>query len=284
MINIPEYQQYNGEKCIALMDNSSLAFMDELNKKSFSCDKVLEFYDLILIPGWVMEEVEDSKYRVAYVEKLRAEGYPVYSIDETKYSFLTGFEEINLYYIVSAVISKVPELMRYIRQNVVKNDLLDLDSAEVWIKKFHDEWPILGNKLLTGRVKKKNAGEISLAILAEIFSWYYCSVDTLTIFTQDADAYDFQMNGERKLKGNKNFTAVLKNPLSVGFKSNDFILSYMYRKGLLKIENIKQLRCASRRLIYVKGKTDSSSVYCDEVVSSGKFVGLIDDCSVQILF
>lgn len=75
MLNIPEYKEYGGETKIALMDNSSLAFMHELSQRSYPSDGILSVYDLILIPKWVMEEIEDSTYRSTYVEQLQAQGY-----------------------------------------------------------------------------------------------------------------------------------------------------------------------------------------------------------------
>ena len=62
MLNIPEYKEYGGETRIALMDNSSLAFMHELSQRSYPADRILGVYDLILIPKWVMEEIEDSAF------------------------------------------------------------------------------------------------------------------------------------------------------------------------------------------------------------------------------
>lgn len=88
MLNIPEYKEYGGETKIALMDNSSLAFMHELSQRSYPSDGILSVYDLILIPKWVMEEIEDSTYRSTYVEQLQAKGYPIRWIDETKYIIL----------------------------------------------------------------------------------------------------------------------------------------------------------------------------------------------------
>ena len=73
MLNIPEYKEYGGETKIALMDNSSLAFMHELSQRSYPSDGILSVYDLILIPKWVMEEIEDSTYRSTYVEQLQAQ-------------------------------------------------------------------------------------------------------------------------------------------------------------------------------------------------------------------
>ena len=48
MLNIPEYKEYAGETKIALMDNSSLAFMHELSQRSYPSDGILSVYDLIL--------------------------------------------------------------------------------------------------------------------------------------------------------------------------------------------------------------------------------------------
>lgn len=131
MLNIPEYKEYGGETKIALMDNSSLAFMHELSQRNCLSEKILEIYDLILIPKWVMEEIEDSVYRSAYVEQLKSDGYPLCWIDETKYGTLVNDEDINLYYIVEAAVSQVPVLMRYIHTTIVKNgDLFNMDASE----------------------------------------------------------------------------------------------------------------------------------------------------------
>ena len=280
MLNIPEYKEYGGETKIALMDNSSLAFMHELSQRSCPSDRILEVYDLILIPKWVMEEIEDSEYRSAYVEQLKSNGYPLYWIDETKYGALVGDEDINLYYIVEAAVSKVSELMRYLRRNVRKADLLDMDSSEEWLKQMYDEWPISGRTLSTGRVLKKNAGEISLTVLAEVFAGYHDDVDTLTIYTQDTDAHEFQTSAEQKLK----FSPALESPISVAFKSNDFILCQMYREGTLTMDDIRQLRRDNRKLTYTKQQADKSVVCRKEVITKEQFVELIQDATVQILF
>lgn len=284
MLNIPEYKEYGGETRIALMDNSSLAFMHELSQRSCPSDKILEVYDLILIPKWVMEEIEDSEYRSAYVEQLKSNGYPLYWIDETKYGAFVGDEDINLYYIVEAAVSKVSQLMRYLRRNVWKADLLDMDSSEEWLKQMYDEWPISGRTLSTGRVLKKNAGEISLTILAEVFAWYHDDVDTLTIYTQDTDAHEFQTSAEQKLKSNQEFSPALESPISVAFKSNDFILCQMYREGTLTMDDIRQLRRDDRKLTYTKQQADKSVVCRKEVITKEQFVELIQDATVQILF
>lgn len=59
-----------------------------------------------------------------------------------------------------------------------------------------------------------------MTILAEIFAWYHDEVDSLTIYTQDTDAHEFQTNAERILTGKTEFTPALDSPISVAFKSN----------------------------------------------------------------
>ena len=73
MLNIPEYKEYAGETKIALMDNSSLAFMHELSQRSYPSDGILSVYDLILIPKWVMEEIEDSTFTAESLNELLRE-------------------------------------------------------------------------------------------------------------------------------------------------------------------------------------------------------------------
>jgi hypothetical protein len=57
------------------------SFMHELSQRSYPSDGILSVYDLILIPKWVMEEIEDSTYRSTYVEQLQAQGHPIRWID-----------------------------------------------------------------------------------------------------------------------------------------------------------------------------------------------------------
>lgn len=284
MLNLPEYVGYSKEEKIALMDNSTLAFMHELSQKGFLVDRVLKDYDLILIPNWVMEEVEDSKYRCLYVEQLRTIGYPIFYINEINYACFIDYKDVDLYYVVEAVVSCVGELMRYIRRNVYKNDLFDLESSEEWIKRMYDEWPLPGRELSSGRFLKKNAGEISLTILAEIFSWFYNKINVITIFTQDADTYAFQANAEQKLIKNKNFSSKLKSFVPISFKSNDFILCQLYRDGFIDIENVFKIRQNARKIIYIKQQIDKSVVQCSKVFPTELFVNLIQDNTVQILF
>lgn len=192
MLNIPKYTQYGGERKIALLDNSTIEFMVGLKNKGYKPEELLLIYDVILLPGWVAEEVKDSVYRTDYVNGLADCGYPIHLIEETMYSDLTGSQEINMYKIVQAAVQRLGEIRGYLRKNVQQDDPLDIEEYSQWIQKLYEEWPIQMAVTSTGRVKKKNAGEVSLTILSEIFSWYYPELETLTIYTQDKDTYEFQ--------------------------------------------------------------------------------------------
>lgn len=170
MLNIPTYEEYNGEKKIALMDNSAIAFMEQVERRGVSVKELLQGYDVVLLPNWVMEEVKDSTYRENFVEKLLEKGIPIYTVAEEKYSDLANNEEETLYKIVCAAVSKLGVMKSYLQKNVWRVDALDMDEYRTWINEMYRDWPLSSTNTAGGRVKKKNAGEISLTILAEVFS------------------------------------------------------------------------------------------------------------------
>ena len=127
MIKIEEIKMIE-KKHIALMDTSSISFMQSLQNKEIKPDSILKDYELILIPKWVLTELEDAPGRAEYVQKLIDDGYPIYSIAEETYSELTGYEEGNLYQIVLASTSLLASVKSYLRRHVEKNDPLDMDA------------------------------------------------------------------------------------------------------------------------------------------------------------
>ena len=84
--------------------------------------------------------------------------------EEGTYTDLANGEEGNLYQIVLASTSRLARIRSYLRQYVGKADPLDMDAYRDWIKKLYDEWPIPGETLSNGRIRKKNAGEVSITI------------------------------------------------------------------------------------------------------------------------
>lgn len=282
MLNIPYYNKRSGEKRIALLDNSAVSFMMQLRNKGYQPDSLLQEYDVIFLPEWVVEEIQDSEARVQYIERLVETGSPIRIIKENIYGDLMNHEEIFLCEIVKAVVSRLGELKRYLRMNVEKEDPLDMESYEDWISSMYADWPLAGGVTASGRIKKKNAGEISLVILAEIFSWHYPETELLTIYTQDADTYAFQMCAEEQLK-KKDY---LKNifPVGITYRSNDAMLCQMYRNGQMTIDEIKDIRKDARNLIYTLMRADGTVKLANRGLDNEKFVRLLQNESAQIIF
>ena len=280
MIEIETIRKMDDRKHIAILDTSSISFLQGLTIKGLHSEDILRDYDLILIPGWVLNEINDAKGGAYYVQSLIEKGYQIYCIKEESYSGLTYSEEGNLYQIVIASTRQLAKVRSYLRRYVEKADPLDMDAYKDWIKKLYDEWPISDEVLTTGRVKKKNAGEVSITILSEIISWYYPETKTLTIYSQDGDTYEFQRKAEADLK--KMF--MKKAPVPVSFKSNDAILCQLVREGKINIHDLDYFRTDNRKITYSKEQDDHSIVLITELVNNDFFSKLVADKTVHIIF
>ena len=279
MLKIKEISNINKEK-IAIIDTSSISFMQRLYDNNIKIGCILKDYELILIPMWVMIEIKDAPGRAEFVQKLIDSGYPIYSIAEETYSELTEYEEANLYQIVLASASLMARVRSYLRKHVAKNDPLDIEPYSEWINKLYEEWPITGKELSNGRQQKKNAGELSITILAEIVSWYYSETETLTVYSQDSDTYHFCREAEKKLKAR--FSS--RTPVSISYKSNDCILCQLYRSGEISSADVMEYRKDERKLTYSKEQMDCSVLLSTEIIDNNSFIKLIKDRSVHIIF
>lgn len=279
-MTITKITNIDNKKHIALLDTSSISFMQGLDEKGIPSEDILKDYDLILIPEWVLVEVNDAEGRANYLQKLIELGYPIHSIAEEDYPNLANNEEGNLYQIVLASAYQIGRIKSYLRRFVEKADILDMDTYKNWINKLYDEWPIQGQMLSSGRIKKKNAGEISITILAEVVSWYYPETEALTIYSQDRDTYEFQRKAETSLR--EVFTS--RMPVPVSYKSNDAILCQLFRDGKISIENLGDYRKDIRKITYSKVQDDHSVILVTEVVDNDLFIDLVQDTSVHIIF
>ena len=279
-MQITKITELDGKRHIALLDTSSISFMQGLSEKGLQVEAILKDYDLILIPEWVLTEINDAPGRADYVQKLIDEEYPIYCIEEGTYTDLANGEEGNLYQIVLASTSRLARIRSYLRQYVGKADPLDMDAYRDWIKKLYDEWPIPGETLSNGRIRKKNAGEVSITILAEIVSWFYPETKALTIYSQDGDTYEFQRKAEAELRD----VFATRTPVPVSYKSNDAILCQLVRNGNINIDNLGDYRKDVRKITYSKEQDDHSIVLVTELVDNALFAQLVDDETVHIIF
>lgn len=134
--------------------------------------------------------------------------------------------------------------------------------------------------LSSGRIKKKNAGEVSITILAEIVSWYYPETKTLTVYSQDRDTYEFQRKAEADLRD----IFALRTPVPVSYKSNDAILCQLVRDGKINFEDLNDYRKDVRKITYSKEQDDQSIVLVTELVDNELFIQLAADKTVHIIF
>lgn len=280
MLNIPEYRNYSGETKIALMDNSTVAFLEQVERAGISAKELLIGYEVILIPNWVSEEICDSIYRKNFIESLVADGLPIYFIAEENYTDLANGEEGNLYKIVFAAVSTLAAMRSYLHRHVEKSDPLDMEEYAIWLSNMYQNWPLSIITTKSGREKKKNAGEISLTILAEVFSWYYPNIESITMYTQDRDSYDYQTNARNYLRD------TFKNQVSVdvSYKSNDFFLCQMYRKGMITLNQVNDLRNDERVVVYTNNREDKSVALATKKTNNQEFIKLLQDANVQIIF
>ena len=280
MIDIERITKIEDKRHIAILDTSSISFMQGLNMKGLQPESVLKDYDLILIPEWVLTEINDAPGRADYVQNLIEQGYPIYCIEEERYSDLSNGEEGNLYQIVLASTRQLARIRSYLRRYIEKMDPLDMDAYKDWIKRLYDEWPISGEMLATGRVKKKNAGEISITILAEVVSWYYPETKALTVYSQDGDTYEFQRKAEADLR----HIFATRTPVPVSYKSNDAILCQLVRAGEISIKNLGDYRKDVRKITYSREQDDHSIILVTELVDNKSFAQLVCDKTVHIIF
>ncbi len=128
--------------------------------------------------------------------------------------------------------------------------------------------------------KKKNAGEVSITILAEIVSWYYPETKTLTVYSQDRDTYEFQRKAEADLRD----VFASRIPVPVSYKSNDAILCQLVKDGKMSIEDIDDYRKDMRKITYSKEQDDHSIILVTELVDNELFEQLVADKTVRIIF
>ena len=77
---------------------------------------------------------------------------------------------------------------------------------------------------------------------------------------------------------------MLNIPVSVTFRSNDAIISQLYREGILKTEEVKHIRNDERNVIYIVGKKDDTIAIENRRLDNKEFVKLIQDDTVRIIF
>lgn len=272
-------------KKIGILDNNSISFFYKI-KHLGKVEEIIKKYDIILIPQWVYYEVSDSESRVSYLESIENESIKIYIVDELEYEQISKYKSIWLYKFLLYSCFKNGKLKSFLKRYVEKNcNLEDLEDYEVWINDFYER-AFEGEVLSNGRVQKKNAGEISICVLALVIAYNYSSnKHSITIISSDRDTYDYLQRAKVEISEDNNLKSQDNTPIT--FKSNDFVIRELYMNEYLMegtdIAEIVEVR-DERRMKYTVNSSDGSVEEHEKVVRDREFKQLLDDSTLNIIF
>lgn len=277
MINLETFLPGITYKHIALLDNCSITFLQDLERKGIETKQLFTIYDCVVIPTWIKNEFANSEQTEKYLQLLLSQGVQIKESNVTDFSDLIPSMKsekliLDLFIASSSLFSQI---IKYLYKNVQKEDLLNLEDSHVWIKELYDNWP------MTNGNRKKNAGEISITVLANILSIFYPNLKTITIFTHDKDTYDAHHKATEVLQHTNN-ELVQQTPIA--FKSNDFLLKQLYSKGLIGKSMIESIRDTERSVIYNIIQADGSIVSFKKKITKEDFNNLLDNLDFSIIF
>ena len=269
---------------VCILDNNSIEFLTWIHA-IINPEKIFSLYDIIFIPRWVWVEVCDSENRERYINHLKQIS-KVEIIDEVDYLSLVNYKEVELYYFFLYCCYNVSRLVSFIKRNILKNrPVEDLDPYEQWLTLFYEEG-LDQKRLSNDRIQRKNAVEISIAVLSYILSYYYSeSIDTITIFSSDRDTYEFVSKAREMLNKDERFTH--RSNTSITFKSNDFLIYEWTRSGYIDeqsmynfVSNYRQ----TRRIKFTRKKQDYSIEEQEKLIDNTAFLEMLQDNTLHLIF
>ena len=275
-------------KSVCIIDNNFMSFLVEL-KKEIDISYIFLNYDFILIPKWVYVEISDSEYRKSCLEEISIYK-DVYIVDELEYSELYVYKDYSLVMLFIASIHLMARERGKLTQ-VIKKQGEEIDP-NIFIDELYNNILVSeGNMTKSGRLKRKNAGEISICVLSHIIRYNYTNIDNIVIFSFDSDCYDFVQNSKEILYSKKSIFFDEENyfkgqrKISATFKSNDFILKEMYDLGKdNNMEIIDKVRKNERYVKYTRKKTDGSIEEEKEYMNTEDFKIFIKKDNVHLIF
>jgi hypothetical protein len=275
---------------ICIVDNNLIEKLVGVQEKIES-KHIFQRYDLILVPEWVYNEICDGDGRKRYLEGIFKSDYiKSYVIEEKDYSRLCGYKELELYFIVLNCCKEIGQLHSYIRKYVldprnIEQEADEMELYEKWIiDMYNSEEAFNQVRLSNGRIKRKNAGEISIAILSAILALYMEKITGITIFSYDQDMYkilnrykDEILKEERFIKYSQKF---------ITFKSNNALLHEWFLEGIVNNDNVMSiinLMRSSQNVKFTRRLNDGSIEEQKTVISNNEFVKLLTE-DIHIIY
>lgn len=268
---------------VCILDNNFISFFMTF-QRHVDIETIFSTYQYILIPKWVYHEIKSSSYRTEWIMRLSLH-HNIYVLDELNYSELSGYRDLALtLFLLSSTFSMV-EVCELLKQRIRLRGQ-DIEINEVFLELYDVILP----SVMGRNQHPKNAGEVSIVILANILRYYYPNIQGITIFSFDKDCYQFMSESSKQLLGNskiKNFKNVLqgKDVVAPTFKTNDFILKELYDSGIYTdITVVKQVRKNSRIVKYVEIQQDGSIAEYQKLLDTSQFIELLQLKSIKIIF
>lgn len=273
---------------IAIIDNNIMGFLVNL-KSETDITQLFNIYDLILIPKWVEEEINDGDTRVDCLNQIAIKK-DIYIIDEKEYSYLANYKDLELIQLFQAAIFYMSEEKGKIREYIKRVSYIEDLDYDDFIDNLYDN--ILKTEIVIEgrRPKRKNAGEISITVLSYILGYYYNGIENVAIFTFDKDCYDYIKKAKEILYKEKKINELInlfkdKDCNTITFKSNDLIYKELYEiYNDNAIEIINKIRKNSRYVKYTLKKNDGSIEENQKLLETVEFIELIKLKDMHLIF
>ena len=150
-----------------------------------------------------------------------------------------------------------------------------------WIEMIYDNWPGSENKIYNSegqeRIKKNNAGEISIVFLAALMA--YSREAEITIFTHDADCKFYVQSMQKR--------SSIGERLRVSYNNKDIILKEFFRKNIFDKTSVEQLIDKVhefRTMTIIYRKSDGTNELRDVKVDAASFKKMVSDELIEIIW
>lgn len=224
---------------ICILDNNNVQFCMH-HKRHFPIDKIYEYYDVILIPGWVHEEIAQSDHRIRYISSIPS---TLFFMDEIKdYLPLIEYNDLKLMKVFCSASSPGSEPHRYLKKQIRLVETLQHEIADNWIEEYYNK----GFNTTQHNQLKKNAGENSILTLAFLLVHYYGSkIKQISISSGDRGVVDIKNKIMDYISKHELLNVPFINPIS--FLSTDVLLAQAFKLGTINEEELYELRKSTQR-------------------------------------
>lgn len=224
---------------ICILDNNNVQFCIH-HEKYFPVDKIYQYYDVILVPGWVYEEIAQSEHRIRYINSIPSK---LVFMDEVKdYLPLIDYNDLKLMKVFSAASSPGSEPHRYLKKQIQLIETAQCEIADDWIENYYNN----GFHTAQQGTLRKNAGENSILTLAFLLIHYYGSkIKQISISSSDRGVVEIKNKIMDHISKHMLLNVPRINPVS--FLSTDVLLAKAFQLGTVQEDKLPELRKSTQR-------------------------------------